>query len=170
MTRLRQRGLHPPTSSRATIAQWVAAELVVARRTILDALQLKRSDRQARWKHLVPKLWQDRPLVLYRWLEGNSRWCSIAGLKVTLQGSVPILTAAGTQCTTVQEVDDAVKGYWVDHVCSGCICRRMQAGLRSSALGACAVRYPRLEVASWRKWWLVTLANHVGLVGTVYRH
>ena len=37
-------------------------------------------------------------------LEGNSpAW-----------GSVPILTAPGTQCTTVQEVEDAVKGHWVD--------------------------------------------------------
>ena len=47
--RLHQRGLHPPTSSRATIAQWVAAELVIARRTLRDALQLMRSERQARW-------------------------------------------------------------------------------------------------------------------------
>ena len=44
---LRQRGLHPPTSSRATIAQWVSAELVVARRSLRDALQLMRSERQA---------------------------------------------------------------------------------------------------------------------------
>ena len=63
-----------------------------------------RSERQARWKDLVPKLWQDRPSVLYRWLEGNSpAW-----------NSVPILTAPGTQCTTVQKVDDAVKECWVD--------------------------------------------------------
>ena len=106
LTGLRQRGLHPPTSSRATIAQWVAAELVVARRTLRDALQLMRSERQARWKDLVPRLWQDRPSVLSRWLEGNSpAW-----------GSVPSLTATGTQCTTVQKVDEAVKGYWVDRV------------------------------------------------------
>ena len=37
-------------------------------------------------------------------------------------------------------------------------------------LGACAVRDPRLEVATRRMRWLVTLANQVGLVGTVHRH
>ena len=34
-----------------------------------------------------------------------------------------------------------------------------------SPLGACAARDPRLRMR-----WLVTLANHVGLVGTVHRH
>ena len=103
LTGLRQRGFHPPTFSRATITQWVAAKLVVARRALRDALQLMRSERQARWEDLVPKLWQDRPSVPYRWLEGNSpAW-----------GCVPIQTATGMQCTTVQEVDGAVKGYWV---------------------------------------------------------
>ena len=37
-------------------------------------------------------------------------------------------------------------------------------------LGACAVRDPRLEVATRRMRWLVTLANQVGLVGAVHRH
>ena len=36
--------------------------------------------------------------------------------------------------------------------------------------GACAVQDPRLEVAIRRMRWLVTLANHVGAVGTVHRH
>ena len=37
-------------------------------------------------------------------------------------------------------------------------------------LGACAVRDPRLEVATRRMRWLVTLANQVGLVGIAHRH
>ena len=86
--------------SRAGVGSF--SELVIARRTPRDALQLMRSERQARWKVLLPKQWDDRLSVLYRWLEDN----------LPAWGSVPILTAAGTQCTTVQEVDDAVKGYW----------------------------------------------------------
>ena len=36
-------------------------------------------------------------------------------------------------------------------------------------LGACAACDPHLEVAAWRMRWLRTLANQVGIVGTVHR-
>ena len=37
-------------------------------------------------------------------------------------------------------------------------------------LGACAARNPRMEAATRRMRWLITLANQVGLVGTIHRH
>ena len=57
-----------------------------------------RSKRQARWKDLVRRLWQDWPSVLYRWL------------KATHQYGVPYPSLR------VQEVDEAVKGYGVERV------------------------------------------------------
>ena len=36
LTRLRKRGVYPPSSSRAAIAKWAAAEPVIARHTLRD--------------------------------------------------------------------------------------------------------------------------------------
>ena len=57
-------------------------------------------------------------------------------------GSAPILTAAGTQCTTVQELDDAVKGYWVDSVW------RRQADVDAAESWAAFERFPFFESSS----------------------
>ena len=75
--RLRQRGLHPPSSSRVAFVQLVAAALVDTRRILRDALQLMHSERQA-----GGKTW-------FRNCVKIGRRCSIAGLKATHQHGAP---------------------------------------------------------------------------------
>jgi hypothetical protein len=62
-----------------------------------------REERVARWRGLIPQLWIERPGSLYRWLAADSpAW-----------GSAPILTTAGSQCCSIEEVDAAVQAFWV---------------------------------------------------------
>ena len=52
---------------------------------------------------VIPQLWIERPGSLYRWLAADSpAW-----------GSAPILTTAGSQCCSIEEVDATVQAFWV---------------------------------------------------------
>ena len=63
-------------------------------------------ERHKRWKGGVAALWRDLPGVVYNWLRGSSApW-----------GMTPILAETGMQCLSVEAVDIAVRGYWVDTV------------------------------------------------------
>ena len=62
-----------------------------------------REERAARWRGLIPQLWIERPGSLYRWLAADS----------PVWGSAPILTTAGSQCCSIEEVDAAVQAFWV---------------------------------------------------------
>ena len=150
--RMRKRGLRPPSSSRSALADWVSVELASARRKLQEALQDMRAERIKRWKDLIPKLWHERPSVIYRWLEGDSpAW-----------GSLPILTASGMQCTTVEEVDASVQDYWVQKIW------RMHAdkdeGERWAAFESSAffLHLPRCDFpcAEWTKERVVEVLRH----------
>ena len=70
------------------------------------AVQVMRRERSARWQELLPRLWRDRPAVVYHWLHAaGAPW-----------GTTPIMDAAGLECVTPAAVDVSVRGYWVDTV------------------------------------------------------
>jgi len=76
------------------------------RKELAAAVQVMRRDCVQRFQASIPKLWQEKPGVLYSWLQGDTpAW-----------GSAPILMADGVQCITVKEVDAAVQAFWVDRV------------------------------------------------------
>ena len=63
-------------------------------------------ERIKRERGKIAKLWDERPGLIYRWLQADTpAW-----------GSAPILMADGQQCISVEAVDAAVKAFWVDRV------------------------------------------------------
>ena len=63
-------------------------------------------ERLKRERGKIAKLWDERPGVIYRWLQADTpAW-----------GSAPILLADGQQCLTVDAVDAAVQAFWVARV------------------------------------------------------
>ena len=95
----------PPTSVSALLSSIRSVSHDLQDRLRAE-LRTMRQERHQRWKATLPQLWKEKPRVIYHWLHASgSPW-----------GSTPILDASGQQCLTVQAVDAAVKGYWVDTV------------------------------------------------------
>ena len=69
-------------------------------------LQQMRWQRAKRWKDALPKIWREAPGRIFAWLKGER----------TAWGQVPLLGADGTQLTTMESVDRAVQGFWVEKV------------------------------------------------------
>ena len=106
--------LHQLQSLGVTLPQHSVPALCAALHATRQQLQARlhelnremRHTRHSRWKSLLPQLWQQRPSVIHHWLHSPSApW-----------GTTPILDENGVQCTSVDSVDAAVRGYWVDTV------------------------------------------------------
>ena len=69
-------------------------------------LQRMRWQRAKRWKDALPKIWREAPGRIFAWLRGER----------TAWGQVPLLGADGEQLTTIENVDRAVQGFWVEKV------------------------------------------------------
>lgn len=99
-------GLPMPEGSVSTLQTAVRVALHDGRLRLDRCLQQMRTERQARWREALPRLWRERPAVIYGWLRGESAaW-----------GATPILDSAGHQCATVESVDEAVQQFWVSSV------------------------------------------------------
>ena len=63
-----------------------------------------RREWHARWKDRLPELWRERTGVIHHWLQAPGvAW-----------GTYPVINEEGQQCTSVEEVDRVVRGFWVD--------------------------------------------------------
>ena len=106
LVKLRRAGLPMPEGSVPTLRAAVQAALHEGRLRLGRCLREMRTERQARWREAMPRLWRERPAVIYGWLRGESAaW-----------GATPILDGAGHQCATVEAVDEAVRQFWVSSV------------------------------------------------------
>jgi hypothetical protein len=103
---LQRRGVELPRTTTVELRMAVIREIQSARLAI-DALNRKmRQERHSRWRDRLPRLWRERPGVVYHWLEApTAAW-----------GCSPIVDEAGQQCLTVEAVDCSVRSYWVDQV------------------------------------------------------
>ena len=103
---LRRRGLDVSQLSKVDIMAFVKRRTVDVPRHLGDLIRAHRVERVARWKSVMARLWEEKPSVVYRWLSGDTpAW-----------GSFSILSSAGAQCATVEEVDHAVQNFWVQRV------------------------------------------------------
>ena len=103
---LHRRGLSLP---RTSLVELRSAVLLAIKQVRTEVDQVNRSMRQTRytrWRDALPRLWHDRPGVVFHWLQAPSAaW-----------GCTPIVDDTGQQCLTVESVDRAVRHYWVDQV------------------------------------------------------
>ena len=103
LAELRKRRFAVPIASRAELISWVEVQIARLIPVKRAAMKEMREERKARFKAGIPRLYEERPGCIYRWLEGDSpAW-----------GSFPILLTSGHQCTTPAEVDAAVQDFWV---------------------------------------------------------
>ena len=104
--KLRKRGLTLPEGNMVQLRAAVLTEVRLAREEVARLGREMRKERYARWKDNLPGLWRDRPGVIHHWLQAPmAAW-----------GTFPVLDEEGVQCTTAEEVDRAVRGFWVDQV------------------------------------------------------
>ena len=103
---LSRRGVDLPRSNVSDLRQALARAVQTNRQELATLLRHMRQERSARWRSALPTIWKERPAIIQHWLEPSSvPW-----------GSRPVLDSAGNQCLTADEVDSAVRTYWVDTV------------------------------------------------------
>jgi hypothetical protein len=113
---LRERVSLPRTTS-AALQRAVTSEALQCRDVVARMEQEMRRERRARWKAGLATMWRERPGAIQHWLRAtDAPW-----------GSRPVLDSSGLQCLTVETVDAAVRGYWVDVVL------RQHAGVDATA-------------------------------------
>ena len=119
-TSLQRRGLKLPHTTAVALRAAVLTEILAARAEVDRLNRDMRRERHNRWRATLPRLWRDRPGVVYHWLEEpTAAW-----------GCTPIIDATGNQCLTITAVDQTVRGYWVDavlrqhHAADGSACWR----------------------------------------------
>ena len=103
---LERRGVRLPRSTAIHLRAAVIREIAAARAEVDKLNRDMRAIRHARWRDARPRLWVERPGVVYHWLQAPSAaW-----------GCTPLVDERGQQCLTVDAVDRAVRGFWVDQV------------------------------------------------------
>ena len=133
---LQRRGVVLPRSTATDLRAAVLQEIQVARSEVDRLHREMRRERYARWRAALPGLWRERPGVVYHWLQAPmAAW-----------GCTPIVDDAGQQCLTLEAVDRAVKGYWVDQV----LCQhRAVDGAERWRLFEASEFYPFVPVLQW---------------------
>ena len=106
LTSLRRRGVELPQTTVSDLRTAVLGEVQRARLEVDQLNRELRAARRARWHAARPQLWKQRPGVVYHWLQAPmAPW-----------GCTPMVDDLGRQCLTVEAVDQAVRGYWVDQI------------------------------------------------------
>ena len=127
LEQLQRVGVEFSTLSTAELLSEVSDSRTRCRAELEALLRQMRSQRQHRWKATLPGAWRERPAIIYHWLHApRPQW-----------GANPILNPAGEQCTTIQEVDAAVRCFWVDGV------------LRRHALGDMTHSWARFQASQF---------------------
>lgn len=103
---LAKSGIGLPRTSVPALSAAVRSALAAQRASINRINREMRRARHDRWKSLLPSLWQQRPGVVYHWLQASG----------TPWGTSPILDESGLQCLSLSEVDRAVRKFWVDSI------------------------------------------------------
>ena len=95
-----------PRTNSAALQRAVTTEALQTSEAIARLERMMRQERRVRWKAGLATMWRERPGAIQHWLRAtDAPW-----------GSRPVLDSAGLQCLTVETVDAAVRGYWVDVV------------------------------------------------------
>ena len=103
---LRACGVSVPWGPVGELRGVVLQDLSLARAELRRLETAMRRERRDRWKGALPSLWREKPGVVHHWLQAPSvAW-----------GTFPVLDGQGMQCVTASEVDQAVRGFWVDGV------------------------------------------------------
>ena len=103
---LRRQGVVLPLTTAVALRAAVLQEVQRARLDVDTLNGEMRAARRARWRSARPQSWKQRPGVVYHWLQAPTvAW-----------GCTPLVDELGQQCLTVEAVDRAVRGYWVDQV------------------------------------------------------